>query len=106
MSESETPTLNRNVKGKSFIPIIFVNSTKDGWLGFGSPSTILLSDKLVEVERTLLHELGHVVGWNLLTPRDGSEDWARAFRTWVQDGQPDGDVWDRLKVVVDRSRST
>lgn len=34
------------------------------------------------------HELGHVVGWNLLNPVDKSEEWADDFRLWLLVGSP------------------
>lgn len=36
------------------------------------------------------HELGHVIGWNLLNPIDRSEQWAEDFRLWILTGSPAG----------------
>ncbi|MFN2488042.1 MAG: hypothetical protein ABR609_15825 [Acidimicrobiia bacterium] len=50
------------------------------------------------LESTFAHELGHVVGINLLSDR--SEGFAEEFKNWVYGGQSDGPVWDRLSVLV------
>lgn len=39
-------------------------------------------------ELMVLHEVGHIVGKNLLTPRDDSEAYAEEFRIWVMNGSP------------------
>ncbi len=90
----------KNLQGRRFIPISFVES--DRFLGFAFPSSILLNEQLLPqyIEKTLIHELGHIVGWNLFNPSDRSETWAEDFRHWVNAGTPDGPVWDRLKDLV------
>lgn len=47
------------------------------------------------------HELGHVVGWNLLNPIDRSEAWADDWRTWILNGAPaNSEVAQRLGVLT------
>lgn len=95
----------RNKKGWKFLPVSFV--PLEGLNGFAYPSRILLDEDLTVdfmIQRIFLHELGHIVGWNVLYPKDSSEAWAEEFRYWVQGGDNgnmlDGPTWDRLKDLV------
>ncbi len=93
--------MQKNQAGRRFVPISFVHM--DSHLGKSLPSLIQLNEKLHPdyLERTLIHELGHVIGWSLLNPIDRSEVWAEAFRHWVNAGQPeDHYVWYRLEPVL------
>lgn len=89
----------RNRKGRHFVPIQFVE-LNTGVIGFGTPSTISFTTWIHPSFLTgwlMFHELGHVVGWNLLTPKNGSEQWANDFQQWVAGGCSEGPVWDQLK---------
>lgn len=92
----------RNLKGRHYVPIAFVE-LEGGVLGFATPSSILLKEDLMPGYITswlLPHELGHTVGWNVLSPKDGSEMWAEEFRRWLTAGTPDGPTWDKLRPFV------
>lgn len=47
------------------------------------------------------HELGHVIGWNLLNPVDKTETWAEDFRLWLLTGASSfSPVYSRLGPVM------
>jgi len=67
--------------------------------GHAYPSTILLNRDITGdvLASTVMHELGHVVGWNLFNPIDTSEGWAESFKSWVFSNSPaDHPVWKRI----------
>lgn len=90
----------KNLEGRSFIPIGFFEI--ENALGYAYPSRIALNEALDpnHLERTLIHEIGHVIGMNFFNPTDRTEAWAIGFEQWVRNGQSDGPVWDRLKDKV------
>lgn len=88
---------DRGKKGLSYSPITFTD-LGEGKGGYTSGSRIILNSRLVEVERVLLHELGHVVGMNLDKNYDRSEGWANLFMEWVVNGMSvDDPVWKVLE---------
>ena len=88
-----------NRKGRHYIPISFVDFTALGLLGFTFPTVMQLHYQLDPewIGGIFLHELGHVVGWHGLATVDTSERWADQFHRWVENGQPDDDVWERMR---------
>ena len=95
-----TLDVRKNLQGRSFMVISFVDFSSYGlwYLGMAWAHTIQLAEQLVPeaIEKTLIHELGHVVGTQVISPPDRSEAWAEEVRHWVNAGQPDGATWDRI----------
>ncbi len=97
--------VQKNLQGRSFIVVSFVDFAfyDMPYLGMAGAHTIQLAEQLLPqyIEKTLIHELGHIVGINLLSPMDRTEFWAEDFRHWVNAGQPeDHPVWQRILPFV------
>lgn len=91
-----------NLKGRRFVPVGFADLEPMGLLGFCFPTYIQLHQGLHPdwIERTFLHELGHLVGWHVLTPSDRTEAWAIGFQQWISQGQDhDSPIWKRLETA-------
>jgi hypothetical protein len=91
-----------NRKGYNFIPVTFVDFSSQNWLGFTFPTNLQLHEGLHPdwIGMTLFHELGHLIGWHTAAWAGRSCDRATDFQQWVENGQPDGVVADRLAEVV------
>lgn len=88
-----------NLKGRRYVPVGFADLEPMGILGFCWPTYLQLHEGLHPdwIERTFLHELGHLVGWHVLDPPDRSEGWATGFQQWINAGQEtDSPIWKRL----------
>ena len=72
--------------------------------GVSWPSIIMLNRAVEDPEvlaSVVMHELGHVVGWNLFSPTDRSEGWAEDFKRWTFSNSPtDHPVWARIVPLV------
>ncbi len=72
--------------------------------GVSWPSIIMLNRAVEDPDvlaSVVMHELGHVVGWNLFNPTDRSEGWAEDFKRWVFSNSPiDHPVWKRIAPLV------
>lgn len=81
-----------NYMGQNFYQFTFeddpqfnnwANSTRVRILFYNDPDNVPSQDWF---DYVIPHELGHVVGWNLLNPVDKSEEWADEFRIWILNG--------------------
>lgn len=94
-----------NAMGWSFYTFNFVDDPiRNPWASSTRVQVTFRSDPLHVMDQpwwdyVIPHELGHVVGWNLLNPVDKSEEWAEDFRLWLLTGQPvESPVFQRLEL--------
>jgi hypothetical protein len=93
-----------NENGRKFLPISFWYDDRQSLYGRATAAIIQLwpgPPDTIHTQRAwdyvVLHEFGHVVGWNLFNPVDTSEQWATDFQWWAMNGQPEHyHVWQRL----------